>query len=493
MNPFPAERLRELNQAPIRSEGDFVLYWMIAFRRAHSNFSLQRAVDWACELKKPLLILEALSCDYPWASERLHCFILEGMKNNWSDFKNSPVSYLPFLEDSKGRGKGLVRELGARSCLVVTDDYPCFFLPRMIGSVGENLTVRMEAVDSNGLLPVALAKRPFLAARSFRRYLQQQLPQFLDRFPKPDPLSGVSLPVLPGLPREIANKWPPADLSAAGTDLLLGLPLDHTVTPVKTRGGHKAAKNRLAEFIHSSLNRYHLDRNHPDADATSGLSAYLHFGHISAFEIFSELIKNQKWSPEFICPRALGKKEGWWAMSPGAEAFLDQFLTWRELGFNFCSNRHDYDRFDSLPQWALETLAAHEDDDRPHVYSLEEFEAAKTHDPLWNAAQNQLLREGQIHNYLRMLWGKKIVEWSRSAREALAIMIELNNKYALDGRDPNSYSGIFWVLGRYDRPFGPKRPIFGTVRYMSSQNTKRKIKLTGYMRSFGLFPPDTAR
>jgi deoxyribodipyrimidine photo-lyase len=461
---------------------------MIAFRRAHWNFSLQRAVDWARELKRPLLILEALSCDFPWANERLCCFILEGMKDNWTDFKNLPVFYFPFLEGSKGQGKGLMRALGARSCLVVTDDYPCFFLPRMIGSVGESLTVRMEAVDSNGLFPVALAQRVFLTAHSFRRYLQLQLPQFLDRFPKENPLWGVTLPVLGRLPQEIEKKWPAADMSSAGRDLLRSLPLDHGVEPVKAQGGHKAAKNRLADFIHSKLNRYHLDGKHPDAKATSGLSAYIHFGHISVCEIFTELTKMQKWSPASISQRASGKKEGWWAMGPGAEAFLDQLLTWRELGFNFCANRADYDRFESLPQWALQTLAAHEGDYRPYVYSLEEFEAAKTHDPLWNAAQNQLLAEGQIHNRLRMLWGKKIVEWSRSATEALAIMIELNNKYALDGRDPNSYSGIFWVLGRYDRPFGPKRPILGTVRYMSSQNTKRKLKLTGYMRSFAQKP-----
>ena len=171
MNPFPSERIAALNQAPINPGADFVLYWMIAFRRARWNFSLQRAVDWACELGKPLLVLEALSCDYPWASERLHTFILEGMKNNRSDFKGLPVCYFPFVEESRGQGKGLVRELAARSCLVVTDDYPCFFLPQMIRSVGKDLPARMEAIDSNGLLPMSLADRVFQTAYSFRRYL----------------------------------------------------------------------------------------------------------------------------------------------------------------------------------------------------------------------------------------------------------------------------------------------------------------------------------
>ncbi len=149
-----------------------------------------------------------------------------------------------------------------------------------------------------------------------------------------------------------------------------------------------------------------------------------------------------------------------------------------------CWQRTDYDQFDSLPDWAIKTLADHQRDHREHVYSLEEFERAETHDDLWNAAQRQLLREGRIHNYLRMLWGKKILHWTANAGDALQIMIELNNKYALDGRDPNSYSGIFWVLGRYDRPWGPERKIFGKVRYMASENTRRKLRLSEYLETY---------
>jgi deoxyribodipyrimidine photo-lyase len=179
-------------------------------------------------------------------------------------------------------------------------------------------------------------------------------------------------------------------------------------------------------------------------------------------------------------------------MSEGAEAFLDQLVTWRELGFNMCSKREDHDQFESLPPWAIKELHEHAGDRRPFLYSLEEFKAAKTHDELWNAAQRELLEQGWIHNYLRMLWGKKILEWSSSPREALGAMIELNNKYALDGRDPNSYSGIFWVLGRYDRPFGPSRPIFGKIRYMSSKSTARKLALADYLNRYGPAPAATA-
>ena len=179
-------------------------------------------------------------------------------------------------------------------------------------------------------------------------------------------------------------------------------------------------------------------------------------------------------------------------MSPAAEAFLDELVTWRELGRNFAFRREDVDRWESLPPWALATLDRHRDDPRPFRYDLAAFAAAETHDPLWNAAQRQLLREGRIHNYLRMLWGKKILEWSASPEAALEVMTELNNRHALDGRDPNSYAGIFWVLGRYDRPWGPERPVFGTVRYMSSDNTARKLKVRGYLRTFSPDAPPPA-
>ena len=159
-------------------------------------------------------------------------------------------------------------------------------------------------------------------------------------------------------------------------------------------------------------------------------------------------------------------------------------MTWRELGLNFAGKREDAESYDALPPWARVTLEKHADDPRPYLYSPDALEQARTHDPLWNAAQVQLVREGRIHNYLRMVWGKKILEWSPSPRVALETMLGLNNRWALDGRDPNSTSGIFWCLGRYDRPWGPERPIFGTVRFMSSANTRRKLRVKGYLARY---------
>jgi deoxyribodipyrimidine photo-lyase len=193
----------------------------------------------------------------------------------------------------------------------------------------------------------------------------------------------------------------------------------------------------------------------------------------------------EDWDPSRLSPVARGKRQGWWGVGAGAEAFLDQFTTWRELSFNAAFTMPGYDCYESLPPWARETLERHASDPRTHVYDVEELERARTHDPLWNSAQRQLVTEGRIHNYLRMLWGKKILEWTETPRESARVMIELNNRYALDGRDPNSYSGIFWCLGRYDRPWGPERPVFGKIRYMTSKNTARKLRVSRFLGRYG--------
>jgi deoxyribodipyrimidine photo-lyase len=297
----------------------------------------------------------------------------------------------------------------------------------------------------------------------------------------------VRLPPLDALPSEILRRWPSADPGTlrAEAGALASLPIDHAVAPARDiRGGFRAAATAVRRFLDERLDHYADDRNQPEQDTTSGLSPYLHFGHVSAHAIFEALMTREGWTSRRLHDSTRGNREGWWGTAPPAEAFLDELITWRELGFATSHHRQDHAAYESLPAWARGTLDAHAGDPREHRYALETFASAATHDPLWNAAQVQLLREGRIHNYLRMLWGKKILEWSASPREALAVMVELNNRYALDGRDPNSYSGIFWVLGRYDRPWAPERPIFGTVRYMSSQNTARKVRVRGYIRQY---------
>jgi len=480
-------RVSWTNEVGPNLEGRFVLYWMTAFRRTTWNYALERATELASGLRKPLLIVETLRSGVRWASDRHHAFVLQGMADNRAACEARNVRYYPFVEFQPGDGLALVTALAAHCCAVVSDDFPIKSFTNDALQVARRVGVRMERVDSNGLLPMRAADRVFPTAYAFRRILQRALPDHLPDTPKANPLARLGLPRLRGLPRDVTRRWPPATsrLLAADPARLARLPVNHAVGPVDTVGGPSAARETLKSFAKRELGSYPEIRNHPDADGTSGLSPYLHFGHISVHEVFQELAKVDGWSPTNLSDRATGKREGWWGMSQAAEAFLDQLVTWREVGLNMCCHSEDYDVYDSLPDWAKATLAQHATDRRQYVYSLKELDQCGTHDALWNAAQLQLVREGRMHNYLRMLWGKKILEWSASPQDALDVMIELNNKYALDGQDPNSYSGIFWVLGRYDRPWGPQRPIFGKVRYMSSENTARKLKLRQYMEHYG--------
>jgi deoxyribodipyrimidine photo-lyase len=475
-----------LNATPVRRDGQYVLYWMVASRRTRFNFGLQHAVDRARELAIPLVVLEALRCDYPWACERFHRFVIDGMADNAERFRRAGVYYYPYVEPRPGAGKGLLAELGRHACLVVTDDFPAFMLPRMIEAAAQKCEVPMEAVDSNGLLPLSAADRAFPTAYAFRRFLQRELREHIAAFPKANPLARVRLPTLSRIPAPIPKRWPkaPDSLLAGSDERLRRLSIDRSIGPTATTGGPVAAQTALRRFI-KRIDRYAEDRNLLDVEITSGLSPYLHFGHLSSHETCLKVLDREDWTFDRLGEGASGSREGWWGLCQSAEAFLDQLVTWRELGYNMCRHREDYDRFDSLPEWAIRTLEDHAPDAREHVYSQEQFEDAATHDELWNAAQRQLRRDGTIHNYLRMLWGKKILHWSENPLLALETMIELNNKYALDGRNPNSYSGIFWVLGRYDRPWGPERPIFGKVRYMTSSNTARKLRVAGYLKRYG--------
>ena len=486
MQEVPAVRIRTIHEAPVVDSGDYILYWMISFRRGQYNFSLQRAVEWARRLNKPLMILEALRCGYPWASDRYHRFVMQGMADNAERFATREVFYYPYLEPTAGDGQGLLKELAGRACVVVTDDFPTYFLPRMIAAAAIQIPVRFELIDSNGLLPMRALDKVFSRAFDFRRYLQKNLLPHLAEIPACDPLSRVALPALKALPRKITTRWPLAQPAQRliSPDGLNFFPIDHSVRSAATVGGCRTAQKTLRRFIKHKLSLYEADRNQPEREATSGLSPYLHFGHISAHQIFEEVTQAAGWTPGKVAAKATGSSSGWWGTTGEVEAFLDQLITWRELGYNMCWQRDDHVQYESLPNWAQKTLADHAQDHRPHVYTLGEFEAARTHDKLWNAAQRQLVEEGRIHNYLRMVWGKKILEWSASPRDALDVMIELNNKYALDGRNPNSTSGIFWILGRYDRAWGPERPIFGKVRYMSSANTARKVRVKQYINKY---------
>jgi deoxyribodipyrimidine photo-lyase len=269
-----------------------------------------------------------------------------------------------------------------------------------------------------------------------------------------------------------------------GPGELARLPIDHSVPPATATGGSHAAAKTLRTFVDERLARYGDDHNHPDEDGTSRLSPYLHFGHVSAQQVFGAVMTKERWTTRKLGPRASGAREGWWGVSASAEAFLDQLVVWRELAFNEAEWASGPLSCDRLPAWARATLDAHRSDRRPYRYARKTLDDAATHDPIWNAAQRQLAGDGWFHGYLRMLWGKKILEWSVDPAGALEHMAALMDRYSLDGRDAVSDASYLWVLGKFDRPW-PERPIFGTVRCMTSASAKRKLRMSRYLSRYG--------
>lgn len=488
MPKTPQIRIRSLNSVTISGPEDrrYVLYWMVANRRLNYNFSLQHAVELSLEHNCPLVILEALRLDYPWACPRFHRFVMDGMQVQLAG-SSGRVTYLSYLEREHQQGKGLLQALAdPQYCrAVVSDEFPCFFIPAMQKAAAEKLQVPFSVVDSNGILPMRAAPKAYDRAVDFRRFLQKELAPHFAFVPSEEPLKNYRGGLSPRLPD--LSRWPMADAEILSSDKLLAK-LSGPPIVENFPGGSQAAHKRLQVFLGSRLGHYSERRSDPAADEgyASGLSPYLHFGHISVHEILRSVAAVESWEPSFFTKKANGSKEGTWGMSGNAESFLDELVTWRELGYGFCYHHPtSFSDFDSLPAWAIRTLTEHSSDVRPWLYNLEQLDQGRTHDKVWNAAQRQLREAGIIQNYLRMLWGKKILEWSPSPRAALEVLIELNNRYALDGRNPNSYSGIFWCLGRFDRPWF-EREIFGSIRYMSSDSTVKKFKMDGYLRRWGV-------
>ena len=480
--PVPTTRVQLENERPINPEGEYVLYWMIAARRTRYNFALQRACELAKEHGKPLLVFEPLNAAYPYACDRFHAFVIDGMRTNRDACRARGVTYFPYLEPVPNAGRGLLAALAARASVVVTDWFPAFVAPAFVAAAAARSTTRLESVDTNGLIPVRAHERAFPTARGYRAFVQRTLRQHLAEFPDEEPLRLVGAgPAI--VPTDVRRRWPAADLDRSNVELVGALPIDHAVSILPTAGGGEAAERALNAFLTSKVARYGTDHNDPDADATSRLSPYLHFGHLASHEVFARTATHERWTSRKLGRPRAGSREGWWGTSPGAEHFLEQLVVWRELAFNGAALTRHFGSYESLPEWAKATLDRHAADPRPHVYSLESLEDAATDDTVWNAAQNQLRTEGWFHGYMRMVWGKKILEWSAHPEDALKTMEYLMNKYSLDGRDPVSYLNYAWVLGKYDRPWF-ERPIFGTVRYMTSESARRKFKLNNYLARY---------
>ena len=495
---IPESRLRIFKQGI--GSGDCIVYWMISARRSSWNHGLEHAINLANERNLPLVVVEPLAIAHRWANDRSHTFVIQGMMDNKRAFEDSPITYIPYVETKPNEARGLMERWIENASIFVIDDFPVYHPRRVMEiaiSIGKS---EIHCVDSNGFVAMRPG-RTFTTAYSLRRHLHKSILQHMSEFPSPNPIPSGS--ELSRYPEEKVRKifadsdtpitpyefiWRICEVQDIGLDALSVLIIDHSVPPVQhVAGGAKSANKRWNEFLNERLMSYSENRNQPELNGSSGLSPYLHFGHISTHQILSEIFETFKWDISQITPPNDGRRAGWWGLPKDVESFLDQVITWRDLGFIHCATVKNHHKFESIPEWAQQTLKLHENDERPYLYSFEEFENAETHDELWNAAQRQLRTDGMIHNYLRMLWGKKILEWTPTPEIAMEYMVALNDKWALDGRDPNTYTGIGWVLGKFDRGW-TERPVYGKIRCMTTDSTKRKYRTKKYIETYSVSP-----
>jgi len=454
------ERVRALNDAKPRADGAYVLYWSQMNRRAESNHALALAAETANACGLPLLVYEGLTCTYRRANDRMHTFILQGVPDNAKAFRRLNAGYFFYLRARREDANDVVYRLAARAFCVVTDDYPAFIAAAHNRSVPGKIGVAYYAVDSSCVVPMSVHEKRAYGAYTIRPKIRRELPKYLKPVETPALRHRWRDELLPpdllALRREVAAEAIP--------ELVASCEIDHSVAPsISFDGGSTEASKHLQAFLDEKLVRYARESNQPSKRATSGLSPYLHFGHISALKV------------------ALAAKEYAAEHKLIADEFLEQLIVRRELAFNFVRFAGDVESLDEVPDWCRRTMWKHAGDARPYLYTAEQLTRAETHDALWNATQKELLLRGRIHGYYRMYWGKKIIEWSATYEQALRVMIDLHDIYALDGRDPNTCTNILWLFGLHDRPW-TERPVFGQLRYMSHDGMKRKTDTEAYIR-----------
>lgn len=462
LGTFLAERTRLCRgDADAETAGDFVLYWMRTALRAEENPALDVARSLANHLGVGVLVYHALSERYPYASDRHHTFILEGARDVQAELADREVPYAFHLERRGHRGPHLLT-LGNRAAAVVTEEMPVEPLRRWTELLARQLPCAVYSVDTACVVPMQMVGKPFTRAYAYRNATRQQYEQRVSR-----PYPELSTEPRGGLPDNLP--FTPVDLQQADLAALVRqCDIDHAVGPAPhTPGGSQSAIARWNAFRDERLDQYAAKRNDLLAGGVSRMSPYLHYGMISPLRLAREAA-------------VVGGK--------GADKYLDELLIWRELAHAFCFYRRDIDRVAALPDWARETLAEHRSDPRPALYSWERLARGRTGDRLWDAAQRSLLVQGELHNNIRMTWAKAIAQWTPDEKTALAMMIDLNHRYALDGRDPSSYGGILWALGQFDRPFPPERPILGVVRERSTASHARRVDVESYERTAAASP-----
>jgi deoxyribodipyrimidine photo-lyase len=440
-------RIQPLNRNSL-TKGEYVLYWMQASQRAEYNHALEFAIEQANARKLPVIVYFGLTDSFPEANERHYCFMLEGLKDVQAALNRKSIGMV--IERCSPEAGAM--KLARIASLAVCDRGYLKIPKKWREYVAHFIECPLIQVESDVVVPIEVASnKEEYSAATLRRKLQRVLPQYLASFDH-------QVPVIDSTRLDFES-YAISDTSRVISELAI----DHSVkkSPIY-QGGTVEARKRLKEFIEHKLARYAESRNDPNENALSNLSSYLHFGQISPAYIASEV----------------GRHDG-----DNSDAFLEELIIRRELSMNFVYYNPHYDSYMGLPNWVKQTLSEQQNDARQYLYTREELEQAHTHDPYWNAAQREMVATGKMHGYMRMYWGKKILEWTAMPQEAHKIALYLNNKYELDGRDPNGFAGVAWCFGKHDRPWG-RRPIFGNVRYMSADGLKRKFDADRYARKY---------
>jgi deoxyribodipyrimidine photo-lyase len=433
---MPDARLRILNDKPIDPEGRFVIYWMQQSQRTRFNHALERAIVQANALDLPLLVVFGIMDNYPEANERHYAFMLQGLTEVSRRLGERKIKFIM----QRGAPQEVALHYAPRAALLVCDRGYLRHQKLWREEVAARATCRVEQVESDVVVPVeVVSDKAEYAARTIRPKIHRHLRSYLKSL-------GEQRVRHSSLKLKIQCERIQLD----------DLKIDRGVSAVsRFRGGESSAQKLLNRFVREKIRRYEAERSEPSASATSMLSPYLHFGQISPLQV---------------------------ALSTRSSAtFLEELIVRRELAMNFVHYTSNYDRYDCLPAWAQRTLKQHRADERAYVYSPDQLERAATHDRWWNAAQTEMLRTGYMHNYMRMYWGKKILEWSKTPEQAYETALRLNNRYFLDGRDPSSYANVAWIFGLHDRPWA-ERPIFGQIRYMNAAGLERKFDMEAYER-----------
>jgi len=441
------ERVRPLNNEKEKRR-DYVLYWMQASQRAEYNHALEYAAVQANARGKPLIVFFGLTEKFPEANERHYAFMLEGLKEVGRSLDERGIRFVVRRQSPEAGAVAMAR----RADLTVVDRGYLRIEREWRDKASREVDCPLVQVETNVIVPLEQTSgKEEWAARTIRPKIKRQLGKYMVPL-KTVPLNKDSL----GLDLESLNLSDPAKVLAL-------LPVDRSVGRVRGfLGGTSEAKKRLREFIGHKLSVYPEQRNDPNIDAVSHMSPYLHFGQVSPLYIALAVLKSK---------------------NKAAEVYLEELIVRRELSMNFVYYNRLYDKFEGLPFWAQKSLKEHENDKREAIYPTAGLETARTADPYWNAAQKEMVLTGKMHNYMRMYWGKRIIEWTRTPEDAFRTALYLNNKYELDGRDPNGFTGIAWCFGKHDRAW-PSHPVLGKVRTMKAAGLRRKFKADAYARKY---------